>query len=246
MDKQIKQIGRKALEIIKQKKISPRSKWQCLLYSRIAYGLSLIFVVIGGLAFSVVIYMVKNNDWDMYIHLGDSLVEFVIVTLPYFWIALLLLLVYLAFFSSKFTEKAYRYKLVTLLSVGLLLNIGLGIIFYSIGSGRVIDSFLQDRVPVYNYMFINKAKMWTQPEKGLLAGLIISVNEDQFVIKDYKDNLWNIELDEDVIIKGRIKIEVGLKINIIGEKQDSSNFLAKEIRPLVGRGLRGGRGMQGY
>lgn len=244
MNKQIKQIGESALEIIKQKKISPKSKWQCLLYGRMAWALSLVFIVIGALAFSVVIYMVKNNDWDMYSHLGDSLVEFIIVTLPYFWIVLLILLICLAFFSSKFTEKGYRYRLVTLLSVGLLLNIGLGIIFYSIGFGRVIDSYLEDKVPVYNYMLINKAKMWTQPEKGLLAGLIISADKDQLIIKDYKGNLWNIELAENIIIKGRIEIVVGLKINIVGEKQDNNNFLAKEIRPLLGRGLRDGRGMR--
>jgi len=244
MNKQIKQIGDKALQMIKQKKISPRSKWQCFLYSKIAWALSLIFIVIGSLAFSVVIYMVKNNDWDMYSHLGDSLAEFIIVTLPYFWIAFLILLVYLAFFSSKFTEEGYRYRLATLLSVGLLLNIGLGIIFYSIGFGRVIDSYLEDKVPAYHYMFINKAKMWTQPEKGLLAGLIISVDKNQLAIKDYTGNLWNVDLAENVLIKGRIKIAVGLKINIIGEKQDDNNFLAKEIRPLLGRGLRDGRRMR--
>ena len=244
MNKQIKQIGEKALEIIKQKKISPRSKWQCLLFSRMAWGLSFVFVVIGSLAFSVVIYMEKNNDWDMHSHLGDSLPLFIIVTLPYFWIALLIVLVYLAFFSSKFTEKGYRYKLVTLLSLGLLASVVLGIIFHSVGFGRNIDTYLEDKVPVYHYMSINKAKMWTQPEKGLLAGLIISVNENRLTIKDYTNNLWNIELAEDVIIKGRIKIELGLKINIIGEKQDDNNFLAKEIRPLLGRGLRNSRGMR--
>lgn len=246
MNKQIKQIGENALEIIKQKEISPKSKWQCFLYSKIAWGLSFVFVVIGSLAFSVVIYMVKNNDWDMHSHLGNSLAEFIIVTLPYFWIALLIILICLAFFSSKFTEKAYRYKLITLLSIGLLLNIVLGIIFYNIGFGRVIDLYLQDKVPVYNYMSINKAKMWTQPEKGLLAGLIISVNEKQLTVKDYNNNLWNIELADNVIIKGRMEIEVGLRINIIGEKQEDGYFLAKEIRPLIGRGLRGGRRMQGY
>ncbi len=237
MNKQIKQIGEKALQIIKQKKISPRSKWQCLLYNKMAWGLSFAFVIIGSLAFSVVIYMVKNNDWDMYSHLGDSLAEFIIVTLPYFWIVLLILLVYLAFFSSKFTEQGYRYKLITLLSLGLLINIVLGVIFYNIGFGRIIDSYLQDKVPTYNYMFINKAKMWTQPEKGLLTGIIISANKDQLTIKDYKNNLWNIELDENVIVKGRIKIDVGLRINIIGGKQDNNHFLAKEIRPCARRGL---------
>ena len=244
MSKQIKQIGEKALQTIKQKKISPRSKWQCLLYNKMAWGLSFAFVIIGSLAFSVVIYMVKNNDWDMYSHLNDSLIEFIIITLPYFWIVLLILLVYLAFFSSKFTEQGYRYKLITLLSVGLLINMVLGVIFYSIGFGRIIDSYLENKVQAYHYMFINKARMWTQPEKGLLAGFIISVNKDQLTIKDYKNNSWNIELNENVIIKGRIKIDVGLRINIIGEKQDNNNFLAKEIRPLIGRGLRGRRGMQ--
>jgi len=246
MNKKIKQIGEKALQIIKQKKISPKSKWQCLLYSRIAWGLSLVFVVIGSLAFSVVIYMEKNNDWDMYSHLGDSLPLFIIVTLPYFWIGLLILLVYLAFFSSRFTKEGYRYKLVTLLSVGLLASMALGIIFHSIGFGRNIDTYLEDKVSAYHYVSVNKAKMWTQPEKGLLAGLIISVNKDQLTIADYEDKEWNIELDENVIVKGRMKIDVGMKIRIVGEKLENNNFLAKRIGPLIGRGLRSHRGMQGY
>ena len=246
MNKQIEQIGKNALEVIKQKKINPKSKWKCLLYGRVAWGLSLIFIVIGGLAFSVIVYMVKNNDWDMYSHLGDSLVEFIIVTLPYFWITLLMLLIYLAFFSSKFTEEGYRYKLAVLLSLGLLLNMALGLMFYSIGFGQVIDSYLQDRVPAYNYMFVNKAKMWTQPEKGLLAGFIIFANENQLIIKDDQDNLWNVGLDENVIIKGRMEVDVGLKIKIIGEKQDDNNFLAKKIKPWIGRNLRSDNGTQEY
>ena len=246
MNKPTIQIGENALQAIKQKKISPRPKWQCLLSGKIAWVLSFIFVVVGSLAFSVVLYMIRNNDWDLYAHSRGSLAEFVLATLPYFWIAMLLVLGYLALFSSKFTSKGYRFKLSTLLLVGLSVNIALGSVFYQAGLGQLIDTRLQAEVPAYNYLSVNKEKIWTQPDKGVLSGIIESSAGDRLTLRDYLGNIWTVDLSAGPLVKGRTRLEVGIKIKIIGNRTGNNEFLAQEIRPWQGRGPASQRGAQGY
>lgn len=243
-----KPVGENALANIKSKKIIPKSKWKCLLSSRLAWVFSFLFVLIGSLAFSVILYMILNNDWDLYKHLGDSLLEFVFATLPYFWIVVLLILGFLALYSSKFTEDGYRYKLATLIFIGLFLNIVFGGTFYALGMGELIDTRLQEDIPVYNYLSTNKEKMWTQPEKGVLSGEVISLEENNIAIKDYLGNVWDISLSSDILVKGRYQLRIGMKIKIIGKMIEDSSFLASEIRPWMGNGsgMMRMQGMQGY
>ncbi|PLX27705.1 hypothetical protein C0583_00495 [Candidatus Parcubacteria bacterium] len=240
------QLSKNIFDAIKEKKVEPRAKWQCLLFSRIAWAISFVLVVIGSLAFSVVLYMVINNDWDLYTHLGDSLIEFIFVTLPYFWILILAVLVLLALFSSKFTEDAYRYKLATLIFASLIVNVILGGTFYVFGMGEFIDLQLQKEIPLYNSLSYDKDKMWTQPEKGILAGTIISQNGDELVVEDYLSNTWTIVISANSNIKGRVMLKTGEKIKIIGSLGKGNVFLANEIRPWTNQGLGGGRGMHGY
>ena len=40
------------------------------------------------------------------------------------------------------------------------------------------------------------------------------------------------------LVRGRVVLAVGEGIKILGEKEGESTFRAKEIRPLVGRGMR--------
>lgn len=227
-------IAENALADIKSKKISPKAKWQCLFFGKLAWIFSLFFIIIGSLAFSVILYMVLNNDWDLYTHFNHSFLEFLFATLPYFWIVILIVLSLLAIYSSKFTEDAYRYKLVTLIFVGSGLNFVLGGAFYAIGMGELIDSRLQEEIPTYHYLSYSKEKMWTQPENGILSGEILRVGNEGVAIEDYLGNFWDIKFGNNTIVKGRSQLSVGVKIKIIGNKIENKIFLASEIRPWMG------------
>ena len=55
-------ISKQVLEKIKDKKIKPKSKWEFLLKDYVWWFLGILALNIGGLAFSVIIYFLVNND----------------------------------------------------------------------------------------------------------------------------------------------------------------------------------------
>ena len=181
-----KNLGKKILETIKKKHITPKPKWEFLLKDYFLWILTFLAMIIGGFAFSVIIYMFKNNDWDIYKYMDDSLLGFIFGTLPYFWILFLVIFIAAGHYNFKHTKKGYKYHLHLMIIVNILVSIFLGTILYDAGVGQAIDQALSERMPFYEKFINRRMMMWKQFEKGRLAGLIIEVEDvEYFTIKDY-------------------------------------------------------------
>ena len=85
-------ISRDVLKTIEEKHIKPKPRWTFLLKDYAIWILGAFSLIVGSLAFSVIIYMLKNNDWEVYRHLSGSLPGFVVITMPYFWLIFLAIL----------------------------------------------------------------------------------------------------------------------------------------------------------
>ncbi len=231
-----KDLGAKVLEKIKEKKLRPKPKWEFLLKNYIIWGFSFLSLIIGSLASSVIFYMLIKNDWDFYMDISSSMPRFIFATLPYFWILFLLIFVVVINYNLKHTKKGYRYKLHYIVVGSVVFSIILGGLFYNIGVGQAIDDKLSEKVPLYTKYLNRRVQMWTNPERGLLSGIIISINSDKnFIIKDFKERIWNITADG-AYIAPMIKVEEGKKINMFGKMQegidDELSFAAKKILPM--------------
>jgi len=91
-----KNISQKVLEAIKNQKIVPKPKWTFLLKENLMWAFGIASLIVGGLAFAVIIHMVRNNDWDVYQDISGGLLQFILLTLPYFWIVFLALFIFIA------------------------------------------------------------------------------------------------------------------------------------------------------
>jgi len=132
----------KVLETIEKEKISPITKRHFLMRECSIWGVALVSLVVGSLAFAVVLYMIINNDWDVYENINDSLIEFIILSLPYFWLLLVSLFIITVEYYLKHTKKGYRYQIHTIIFVSVAGSVVLGTLFYNIGLGRAIDTVL--------------------------------------------------------------------------------------------------------
>ena len=104
-------LSQAVLAKIKEEHIKPRPKWQFTFKNVLVWITSAIALVFGGLSSSVVIYMLVNNDWDVYEHITGSLAGFIFVTMPYYW------LVFMAIFClsySSITSFSYNNSLLLL------------------------------------------------------------------------------------------------------------------------------------
>ena len=226
---EVKNVSQKVFGEIKGKNIKPKPKWEFLMKDYFLWFLGIASLIIGAFAFSVTLYMFENNDWDVYEHINNSFFEFALATLPYFWIVCIAAFILAARYNFWHTKKGYKRHLYLIIIGGVALSIMLGACLHSIGAGQLIDNALSKNAPFYNSL-INKREMtWARPEKGLLAGVVISGdNYQHFWIRDFAGKDWNID-GEGAAVMPRAEIEKDSKVRIVGEKLNGNNFKAHKI-----------------
>lgn len=226
-------FNREFLEKIKEEKITPKPKWHFLLKNYLVWGAGLASLIIGGVAFSVVIYLTRNNDWDAYKQAGESFGSFILLTIPYFWLVFLGLFVFLVYYNVKHTKNGYRYPLVIISLINVVASIVLGGAFYFLGVGRAIDEILGERAPFYGQIINQRMGYWINPEEGRLAGVVVSIeSRDKFILLDLNKKDWWVVNKEDSVGK----IIVGEPIKMIGKRISENVFEAEQFFPALGPG----------
>ena len=217
---------------IVEEKIKPKSRRHFLLRDSVIWGVGIFSLIVGALSFAVLIYLFINNDWDIYAQITDSLGEFILLTLPYFWLSALGLFVFIVYYNIKHTKKGYRYPLPAVLVFSVIISVLLGGLFFKARLGRAIDDVLGDRAPFYTKVFNRQVSHWTEPEEGRLSGIVVSiVNDSEFLLLDLEKNEWRIistrkeSLPPDLI---RVKRPVRLMGEIVAEDL----FEVERIMPI--------------
>lgn len=228
------ELGKKVLEKIKEEKIEPRPKWHFLLKNYVFWSAFLISVAIGSIAFCVMLTLFFDNDWDIHKYLGISPLRYILVSLPYFWIAALILFSILSYYYYRRTERGYCCGAILVVIASVAASILLGIFFHLTGLGRAINHSLASSFPVYEKILCcnHRRDIWDQPEKGLLAGEVKEMFEnDGFKLEDFGGLIWQVEKDEKTLIPAGFLFIVGKNVKLIGEKKAEKIFRAREVRP---------------
>jgi len=227
-------FSQKVLEKIKEEKIEPKPRWQFLLkdyFIWLTFGISLL---VGGLAFCVMLLIILDNDWDIYRYLEISPLEHFLISLPYIWILLLLLFLAVAYYNYRYTKKGYCCNAFTILALSVFGSIILGTFFHALGLGGKIDRTLSRNFSFYQkiHCCCHRKDIWTQPEKGLLGGKIIGIkNVSNFDLEDFSGFIWQVEKNEQTLLRGPILVEIEEEVKLIGKKKEEKVFRAFEIRP---------------
>ena len=225
-------LDKKIIKTIKERKLTPRPRWQFLLKNYLIWSGGVLSLLAGSLAFAMILFMVKNNDWRMYAPISGSLLKFVFLTLPYFWLLFLFLFIMVAYFNLRHTKKGYRYSLISIIIGSFALSMILGSGLYAVGLGQAVDDILGKKAPFYE-RFINKRMgMWSNPDRGLLAGVIIDkISDNEFKLLDIKRKEWLILTEKATTVPEMI-LKVGTPVRLIGQCLDESSFEAIRIMPM--------------
>lgn len=220
----------KILEKIEHQHIEPTPKWYFQFKNFGFWCLFTCSILIGSMSFSIILYSIQQTDFVLISHFSHSSWESILVLLPYFWLILLLVFSILAFFSFKNFKKAYKYSLVSILTLSVFLSILLGTLSFISGSASFLERKFADQVEIYNSIEEKKLQHWMQPENGFLAGTIVDAKLDTLIIKDFNQKQWQIYY-HNIFIPPVLELTEGEQIKIMGEKTASSVFNATEIRP---------------
>jgi hypothetical protein len=219
--------------LAKIKDVKPKPRWQFLLKDYTIWFLASFALIVSSLSFAVVLYMIIDNDWDVYTSISNSLLEFIFLTLPYFWLIFLGLFILITYYYFRHTKKGYKFSLSKIFLVSLVINILLGGFLYNVGVGQAIDGIVAQRIPFYKELINRRQHIWSRIDDGLLGGVVTSIDKENLVIQDMEGNIWNIK-HFNTSTPAFVDLRIGDHIRMIGQKIDSQSFEMHRILPMRG------------
>ena len=238
----MKNLRYKVLDTIKTEKIKPKPKWQFLLKNYLLWFVFGLNVLFGSIFFTVVLLYFSDSELDLHTYLSQNFLDYVVVVVPVFRLALLGMFIFLVYYNYKHIGRGYKYKTIQLVLMSVVIVMIIGGTLFVVGLGYRVDDLLAKHVPYYENIDEHRQKVWTNPENGLLSGEIIEIYGDNSItIRDFKDNKWSIDISSAKFRGYTRNLEVGQKIKIIGNIKASFKFIAKEIRPWFGGNARNRR-----
>lgn len=224
-------ISEKVLEKIKREEVVIKPKWQ---FTACRYGvgiLSLLFFLVGSLAISLILELIGQSEmfsfWGQKNGWGLMISSF-----PYLWLVMVIIFLVLGIAEFLRTRHGYKYRLRTV-AIGAISVIFLGgWLFYAIGFSGQAENYLEERLYSYNKITKTPLVFWSQPEKGLISGVIVSnqPEEESIRLEDWQKDVWTVDYSK-AFVRPRVQLREGEIVKVIGDPATSKEFRAAEIRP---------------
>ena len=224
----------KLMQRIKDSGDQPIPKWKFVLKRSIIWFSFGFAVIAGSLAFSVILFSLRETGFWALQHLDHSGWEMVLSLLPFIWLIALLIFLLVAIYSIQSSDKGYKLTLSKWVGYSAAISIVLGTIFYLGGGGQWLENTFASKASFYESVQEKKARIWMQPENGLLAGTLTEIKPDALIMKDFNGKSWVIKY-EDAFIAPVLRLEEGEEVKLVGNIKVDNTFLAEEIRPWQGR-----------
>lgn len=234
-------LAHKIMERIDDENITPVPRWRFSARNGIFWTLWVLSVLVGAVAVSAAIFSLANSGFKYYVATHSGFVSFIFDTIPYLWILLLTLFIIVALENLKHTKRGYKIPLTLLLLVSILASLFFGFLIYLLGFAPVIDK-TAGSLPFHEPVMEHQMKIWTNPEFGLLAGEITSVDPEltSFTLTTFEGEQWEILTDE-LRLQNKEILSLESEIRIVGvqDGENADTFFACFIFPWTIAGMPG-------
>jgi len=218
------------LEKIEHEHIKPHCKSSFICKEAGFWALYLLGILIGAIGFSMVIYALMTEDFDLFTELSGDGISMILSLFPIFWLICIILFLCISLFGIQHTRKGYKWPLYKLIGLNLLIGILLGSILIYRGRGERLDVIFEKSIPGYTSVMQRKMERWFQPQHGRLSGIIKSIDTQSktFKIQEPDKNLWTVEYGDSIFhLKEGFNKE--LPVRILGEMTAKGTFNARVI-----------------
>lgn len=193
-------------------------------------------ILLGALAFSIILFAVQQTDFSVIQHLQHSKLELFLGLLPVFWLSTLALMLFLGTYSAFHAGKGYKFAWTQRAAVYMAFSILLGTLFFITGGARLLEQAFAIRMHAYESIQEKKLKIWMNPEAGFLSGTIEGIQDSVLSLRDFENQSWRVRL-HGAFIAPVLSLEKGEKVKMIGAIENQRVFQAKELRPWGGMEL---------
>lgn len=225
------------ISTIKSEGIQPIPSWR-IRFGRVlawlGYGL---VVVLGGLAFSVILLSIQLTDFSVLAHLSHSRLEFLLGLLPFLWLAGLIIFLVLSIIALRRSPRGYKLNWSRLVGYNVALSILLGAFYFMAGGAQQLERAFALHMSWYQGLEERKARVWNAPEAGRLAGRIDELQDSILTLEDFNGIRWRVDYGQ-AFIPPVLEPVPGDTIKLLGDRQGGQIFRATELRPWGGPGRR--------
>ncbi|PID51923.1 MAG: hypothetical protein CR972_04430 [Candidatus Moraniibacteriota bacterium] len=212
--------SKEVLEKIMRGEIKQRSRWYFFFQNFFLWTLGTISVIAGSIIVSLTIFTVANCDSAVYQEIYGHVMPHFTVFLITLWILITGALIIFSNHLIRCTKRGYVYPLWFILVIDIILSIVFGSIFYLMGAAGYVDEKLDQRIGYYENIERKRASLFNKPEKGILVGRIVRMNNDYAEVATLNKGLWIVFIDElsqnhfydlnegvDVVFSGKMNTE---------------------------------------
>jgi hypothetical protein len=218
------------LDRIHKEKLQPRSRWYFVSEQWFFKLLIILETLIGAVAVTTSLFVLTDHDWFAVQYLDEGLLVHTIKTVPYLWLAIIVVVLFVTDRNIKKIGHGYRYSSRKIIAASLIASISVGTALFFAGAGRYLDNYFDQTIPQYRSLVSSNQDIWVYPEQGLLSGKIISIDADSFNIIDSDDQPWNVAIDPTTAIDAGALV-AGKGVKILGTMTDGSHFAATNVFP---------------
>jgi len=190
-------IAKNVLERIEREHVQPISRLHFILRNSALWATGILSILFGAVAAAASLFAIANAGWRYYVATHDNLLTFVVQSAPYVWLITFGVFILLGYEIFRRTKSGYRYPFIATALGSVFLSVLLGVGLYAFGFGEVFDDAL-GALPFYRPAIANEQALWTHPERGLLAGKVVSLAPDfsNFTILSFDGKLWTVDGDD--------------------------------------------------
>lgn len=189
-------------ERIDAEAITPTSKFS---FIATEWGIWLVWVltvIFGATALAISGYVTMSAQYALYEATHENFVTFMVAFMPYIWVFLFALMVYLSVFEIKKTKRGYRYDTTLIVGSNIFFTFLGAVLLHQLGLGYTLDKKLGEQIGMYMSFEKRQEMMWQMPTAGRLIGVLEPVPataETEVPILNFKDKagmLWRLSVEE--------------------------------------------------
>lgn len=227
------QLVQKTLGEISTKHIKPLPRWHAQGKNGVFWIGSSLLAVSAAFATTLCFHVLFEIDWDVYGRRHFSWWEVLFSGVPVFALGAILLFLLGGIFLWHQTKHGYRYPLVLMFAILFGVSSVTGYLIEVLPFDSQVDRFLLQPVRHVEKwrpgLLPSAVRQWSQPEKGLLGGTIVTVWPGTFDLRDAQNALWVVDSSSAILMSG-VHLDPKMGVKVIGTETAPRKFRAEEIR----------------
>ncbi|PJE64842.1 MAG: hypothetical protein COU90_01090 [Candidatus Ryanbacteria bacterium CG10_big_fil_rev_8_21_14_0_10_43_42] len=229
-----KDFAEKVLNKIENEHIEPKPRWSFFVVHYMLWSAGIFAALLLSVAVTLIVFLVANNEWDVYPFLGIGVFSFILSTIPYIWIVMACVFLGVTVYNVRHTRNGYQYNTVPFAVIVLGIPVILGGVWFMVGIGDSVDDALAKHMSIYRYMPGVRHAKWDMPESGFLAGEIMSIADASasFMLKDFRGREWRVMFGDAGLAEGQ-SVEEYMRVRMIGRKTGEKEFTACVVHPWI-------------